>query len=244
MAKYMLLLHDDPSSFATMSPEQIQKVIEKYMAWGASCEAGVLAASHKLTDEPGKVMRGKAPGFASPTGRTAKPRSPRRLLPRSTRKLRPARWITLATARTSNTAATIEVRQVKRWEPDDLDCRRRSASAIDAHGLVDHLFRNRAGQMVAWLTRIFGPAHLELAEEVVQDALSRRSSSGPTRASPTTRARGSFAWPGTAHSTPSAATPRSRRARRVRGGDLPRRRSARPPIPTPWTTCCETTSCG
>ena len=25
--------------------------------------------------------------------------------------------------------------------------------------------------MVAWLTRIFGPAHLELAEEVVQDAL-------------------------------------------------------------------------
>ena len=41
----------------------------------------------------------------------------------------------------------------------------------DAHGLVDHLFRERAGQMVAWLTRVFGPAHLELAEEVVQDAL-------------------------------------------------------------------------
>ena len=40
-----------------------------------------------------------------------------------------------------------------------------------AHQLVDHLFRNRAGQMVAWLTRIFGPAHVELAEEVVQDAL-------------------------------------------------------------------------
>ncbi len=41
----------------------------------------------------------------------------------------------------------------------------------DAHQLVDHLFRNRAGQMVAWLTRVFGPAHLQLAEEVVQDAL-------------------------------------------------------------------------
>ena len=37
--------------------------------------------------------------------------------------------------------------------------------------MVDHLFRNRAGQMVAYLTRLFGPAHLELAEEVVQDAL-------------------------------------------------------------------------
>jgi RNA polymerase sigma-70 factor (ECF subfamily) len=40
-----------------------------------------------------------------------------------------------------------------------------------SHELVDHLFRNRAGQMVAWLTRIFGAAHLDLAEEVVQDAL-------------------------------------------------------------------------
>jgi predicted RNA polymerase sigma factor len=38
-------------------------------------------------------------------------------------------------------------------------------------GLVDHLFRHRAGQMVATLTRIFGPRHLELAEEVVQEAL-------------------------------------------------------------------------
>ena len=37
--------------------------------------------------------------------------------------------------------------------------------------MVDHLFRASAGQMVAWLTRIFGPAHLDLVEEVVQDAL-------------------------------------------------------------------------
>jgi RNA polymerase sigma-70 factor (ECF subfamily) len=43
--------------------------------------------------------------------------------------------------------------------------------ASDTRQLVDLLFRKRAGQMVAWLTRIFGPANLELAEEVVQDAL-------------------------------------------------------------------------
>jgi RNA polymerase sigma-70 factor (ECF subfamily) len=43
--------------------------------------------------------------------------------------------------------------------------------AADARVLVDHLFRSRAGQMVAWLTRLFGPAHIDLAEEVVQDAL-------------------------------------------------------------------------
>lgn len=37
--------------------------------------------------------------------------------------------------------------------------------------LVDHLFRRESGRMVAVLTRSFGPAHLALAEEVVQDAL-------------------------------------------------------------------------
>jgi RNA polymerase sigma factor (sigma-70 family) len=37
--------------------------------------------------------------------------------------------------------------------------------------LVDHLFRQQAGQIVATLTRIFGPEHLDLAEDVVQDTL-------------------------------------------------------------------------
>jgi RNA polymerase sigma-70 factor (ECF subfamily) len=37
--------------------------------------------------------------------------------------------------------------------------------------LVDHLFRREAGRMVAGLTRIFGPANLDLAEDVVQEAL-------------------------------------------------------------------------
>lgn len=36
---------------------------------------------------------------------------------------------------------------------------------------MDHLFRNRAGQMVSYLTRMLGPEHLDLAEEVVQEAL-------------------------------------------------------------------------
>lgn len=44
-------------------------------------------------------------------------------------------------------------------------------SGAETHGLVDHLFRERSRQMVAWLTRVFGPADLALAEEVVQDAL-------------------------------------------------------------------------
>lgn len=36
---------------------------------------------------------------------------------------------------------------------------------------VDHLFRSSAGQMVSYLTRVLGPAQMDLAEEVVQDAL-------------------------------------------------------------------------
>ena len=60
MPKYMLLLHDDPSVFATVSPEQMQQIIEKYMAWGKKLShAGVLVGSDKLTDEPGRVMRGR-----------------------------------------------------------------------------------------------------------------------------------------------------------------------------------------
>jgi RNA polymerase sigma-70 factor (ECF subfamily) len=40
-------------------------------------------------------------------------------------------------------------------------------------GLVEHLFRSRAAQIVAYLARLFGPEHLDLAEEVVQEALVR-----------------------------------------------------------------------
>ena len=43
----------------------------------------------------------------------------------------------------------------------------------DVGALVDDLFRREAGRLVAMLARIFGPAHLSLAEEVVQDALVR-----------------------------------------------------------------------
>lgn len=37
--------------------------------------------------------------------------------------------------------------------------------------IIDHLFRQESGRMVAILTRIFGPHNMELAEDVVQDAL-------------------------------------------------------------------------
>jgi predicted RNA polymerase sigma factor len=37
--------------------------------------------------------------------------------------------------------------------------------------LVDHLYRHEAGKLVAVLTGVFGPANMELAEDVVHDSL-------------------------------------------------------------------------
>jgi RNA polymerase sigma-70 factor (ECF subfamily) len=53
-----------------------------------------------------------------------------------------------------------------------------------AHELVDHLFRNRAGQMVAYLTRLLGPEHLDTAEEVVQEALLKALQTWPYNGTP------------------------------------------------------------
>lgn len=50
--------------------------------------------------------------------------------------------------------------------------------------LVDHLFRHQAGQMVSTLTRIFGPQQIDLAEEVVQEALLRALQQWPFRGVP------------------------------------------------------------
>lgn len=41
----------------------------------------------------------------------------------------------------------------------------------EAGKLVDHLFRNEAGKMVAVLTRLFGFSNMEQAEDIVQDTL-------------------------------------------------------------------------
>jgi RNA polymerase sigma-70 factor (ECF subfamily) len=58
------------------------------------------------------------------------------------------------------------------------------ASDNRAHALVDHLFRHQAGRMIATLTRIFGPRHIDLAEEVVQEALVKALQQWPYRGVP------------------------------------------------------------
>jgi len=50
--------------------------------------------------------------------------------------------------------------------------------------LVEHLFRHESAEMIATLTRIFGIEHLSLAEDVVQEALSRALETWPYRGIP------------------------------------------------------------
>ncbi len=53
-----------------------------------------------------------------------------------------------------------------------------SASA-ETGALLEHLFRHQSGRMVAHFARLLGPAHLELAEEVVQQAMLRALQTWP-----------------------------------------------------------------
>jgi RNA polymerase sigma factor (sigma-70 family) len=54
-----------------------------------------------------------------------------------------------------------------------------SPGTADVSHVVEHLFRHESAKMVATLTRIFGIEHLTLAEDVVQEALSRALQTWP-----------------------------------------------------------------
>jgi RNA polymerase sigma-70 factor (ECF subfamily) len=55
---------------------------------------------------------------------------------------------------------------------------------MDAHDLVEHLFRRQSGQLVATLTRVLGSRHVALAEDAVQDALVTALQQWPYRGAP------------------------------------------------------------
>ena len=54
-----------------------------------------------------------------------------------------------------------------------------SVEAPEVFSVVEHLFRQESGRMVATLARIFGIEHLSLAEDVVQEALARALQTWP-----------------------------------------------------------------
>lgn len=61
----------------------------------------------------------------------------------------------------------------------DTDVTKPVPSAGDIPGLTDHLFRHEAGKLVSVLTGIFGIERLQLAEDVVQEAMVRALETWP-----------------------------------------------------------------
>jgi RNA polymerase sigma factor (sigma-70 family) len=59
-----------------------------------------------------------------------------------------------------------------------------SQSSDQIHQSIDHLFRHRAGQMIATLTRIFGINRLDQVEDAVQDAMARALRLWPYQGAP------------------------------------------------------------
>ena len=54
MSRFMLLLYDDPTDWQKLSPEEMQKAVEKYVAW---TKKPFVVDSERLGDDFGKVIR-------------------------------------------------------------------------------------------------------------------------------------------------------------------------------------------
>jgi len=54
MPRYMLLLYDDPTGWPKLSPEEMQKATEKYMAWK---KKPFVVDSNRLGLDAGRVLR-------------------------------------------------------------------------------------------------------------------------------------------------------------------------------------------
>ncbi|HXA03353.1 MAG TPA: YciI family protein [Bryobacteraceae bacterium] len=54
MPQYMLLLYDNPAGWRNLSPEEMQKATEKYMAWS---QKPFTKDSQRLAEDVGRVIR-------------------------------------------------------------------------------------------------------------------------------------------------------------------------------------------
>jgi hypothetical protein len=61
MPNYFLFLHENPESFANVSPEEIQRIIKRYSEWSDRMRSnGHLLRGEKLQDGTGRVLRGES----------------------------------------------------------------------------------------------------------------------------------------------------------------------------------------
>ena len=64
MAQYMLMLREDPSVFQDLSPEDMQSVIARYVAWSTKMvETGRHKGGEKLGDGEGRIVRRNGSGL-------------------------------------------------------------------------------------------------------------------------------------------------------------------------------------
>jgi hypothetical protein len=54
MSQFMLLLYDDPAGWMKLSPEEMQKALEKYMAWA---KKPFFVDAKRLSPDAGRVVR-------------------------------------------------------------------------------------------------------------------------------------------------------------------------------------------
>jgi|SRR5579872_4392790 len=64
MPQYMLLLYDNSSAMRKLSPEEMQKATEKYIAW---MKKPFTKDSKRLTQDAGKVIHGQGAGQSRAT---------------------------------------------------------------------------------------------------------------------------------------------------------------------------------
>lgn len=62
MARYYLLLRDDPRQFATLSPSDFEAIVKRYSEWRRR-NARTVKGGQKLRDGEGRVLRGRAKGL-------------------------------------------------------------------------------------------------------------------------------------------------------------------------------------
>ncbi len=57
MAKFMLILHNTPDNWENLSPEEMQRKVQKYHAWLDKIRSGGrYVSSEKLAEEGGKLL--------------------------------------------------------------------------------------------------------------------------------------------------------------------------------------------
>jgi hypothetical protein len=64
MPQFMVLLYDDQKTFTRMKPEEMQKAMDKYMAWR---KAPFSVDGKRLDDDAGKVLRSNNGGKPTAT---------------------------------------------------------------------------------------------------------------------------------------------------------------------------------